>query len=378
MTCLLPVFLFASSPSSLNRLHIPSPCIFLPTLRRSQHYQHQHQRRRRRQRLRLRQLWKDEYNHHIQMSLYSTKTNKDSGIVDEEEDDDVVDSTNTNNPSTSSLSISMIQRILSSSSSSSSITTTSSSSDTKSSSSSSSSSQNCVRLILASQSPRRSEILQMMGLKFDVMVSPLDESKIQKELKQSKNNSSSIMNPAQYAQILARYKAMALIDEMKKKKKKDSLWDIPTLVVGSDTIVDLNGSILEKPKNEQHAKEMLRLLSGQWHKVHTGVAICSFLNPQIQSSGSDDDDDNEGDDNSSVVSSFTDTADVQFAVLSDVDIDAYVATGEPMDKAGSYGIQGIGGQFVQRMEGDFFTVMGLPMHRFSVELAKAVSTVSDQ
>jgi septum formation protein len=130
-----------------------------------------------------------------------------------------------------------------------------------------------------------------------------------------------------------------------------------SFILGSDTIVDKDGMILEKPKSEEDARRMLSLLSGSWHEVHTGVAIYKV---------------NHRTDEVLLVSSFTETAQVKFTMLSDEDIDAYVQTGEPMDKAGGYGIQGIGGQIVERLEGDFFAVMGLPMHRLSGELAKAL------
>jgi septum formation protein len=105
---------------------------------------------------------------------------------------------------------------------------------------------------------------------------------------------------------------------------------------------------LEKPRDTAEAKIMLTQLSDSEHTVHTGVAIyrvlpSTFLDQQV-----------------TLVTSFVDTANVRFAPLSSADIDAYIATGEPMDKAGSYGIQGIGGQLVASMEGDFFTVSLIP------------------
>lgn len=198
-----------------------------------------------------------------------------------------------------------------------------------------------VKLILASQSPRRREILDMMGLggKYIATPSPLDESSLQKRLAKE--------DPKMYTRILAEEKAKALAVTLDTK--------VPTLVLGSDTIVDLEGKILEKPTDADSAVSMLKQLSDNFHQVHTGVAIYLVQDTDVQ-----------------LVSSFIDTAKVKFAELSEEDIKAYVETKEPMDKAGSYGIQGIGGQFVEKMEGDFFTVMGLPMHRVSTELTKAV------
>ena len=147
---------------------------------------------------------------------------------------------------------------------------------------------------------------------------------------------------------------------------EDGTTDTTIFIIGSDTIVDLNGIILEKPKSTSNAVEMLTKLSGSWHKVHTGVAIYKLtLTPSSSSSPNNE---------SCIecVSCFVDTAQVKFAPISSSDIQEYVNTEEPMDKAGSYGIQGIGGQLVERMEGDFFSVMGLPMHRLSLELAAAL------
>ena len=134
------------------------------------------------------------------------------------------------------------------------------------------------------------------------------------------------------------------------------------LIIGSDTIVDLDGSIMEKPTNEHVAHSMLSNLSGNWHQVHTGVAVYA-----VGASTSSDE--------PQLMFSFTDTARVKFSSLTDRDIRAYIDTKEPFDKAGSYGIQGIGGQLVERIEGDFFTVMGLPMHRLSRELTDVIENL---
>jgi septum formation protein len=206
-----------------------------------------------------------------------------------------------------------------------------------------------VQVILASQSPRRREILDMMGLKgkYIVCPSPLDESLLQRNLSNE--------DPKVYTRRLAEEKARALAEELSGEVVR------PTLVLGSDTIVDLEGKILEKPLDAEAAIRMLHLLSGQTHEVHTGVAIFGVMRqpPFVQ-----------------MISSFTETAQVQFAVLTDEDISSYVKTGEPMDKAGAYGIQGIGGQLVTNISGDFFTVMGLPMHRTSVEITRSLKILT--
>mmetsp|Transcript_31178 Transcript_31178/g.75365 ORF Transcript_31178/g.75365 Transcript_31178/m.75365 type:complete len:160 (+) Transcript_31178:3-482(+) len=146
---------------------------------------------------------------------------------------------------------------------------------------------------------------------------------------------------------------------------------------------------------------MLSTMSGRQHHVHTGVALYGVVvveeNPPTTSQGQDgsssnantntssntinnphtkEDDTSDGDLVVTLLTSFVETATVQFAELSLQDIDAYIETGEPIDKAGSYGIQGIGGQFVTNITGDFFTVMGLPMHRTSTMLASALSSSS--
>lgn len=191
-----------------------------------------------------------------------------------------------------------------------------------------------IRLVLASQSPRRVEILEMMGLKgkFDVSPSPLDETALQEKLVRD-----NVSNPADYTRMLAEEKARALAENMLHLSAPKQT----VLVLGSDTVVDIGSQILEKPIDQESAKRMLKRLSGVQHSVHTGVALYQ-VDP--------------GEAKIQLVDSFTDEATVVFAKLSDEVIDAYIATGEPMDKAGSYGIQGMGGQLVQRIEGDFFTV----------------------
>ena len=206
-----------------------------------------------------------------------------------------------------------------------------------------------IHLILASQSPRRREILDMLGLTglYTATPSPLDELAVQSQLMDA------TISPTDYTRTLAEKKAEALAKVLSQDSSMKS-----RLVLGSDTIVDLDEQILEKPTDDESAISMLSKLSGQWHKVHTGVAIY-----HVQAN------------NVNLVSSFTDTAQVKFADLTREDIEAYVATGEPMDKAGSYGIQGIGGQLVERVEGDFFSVMGLPMHRTSREISRAITEI---
>ena len=125
--------------------------------------------------------------------------------------------------------------------------------------------------------------------------------------------------------------------------------------------VDRDGTILEKPDNDAHAHAMLTSLSGRQHLVHSGVAVFSSLGPRSEEDGTP-----------LPVVSFSETARVTFAPLVSEEIWSYVRSGEPMDKAGSYGIQGLGGQMVRGIDGCYFTVMGLPMHRLSAALARMV------
>jgi septum formation protein len=196
------------------------------------------------------------------------------------------------------------------------------------------------RLILASQSPRRREILDMMGLKekYTVNPSPLDEGKLQ--LKLSKME----MTPEEYTKTLAEEKANALAEQLVSSIENadvnsgahDSVENADvTFILGSDTIVDLNGKILEKPISHENAVEMLKELSNSWHAVHTGVALYRI----DHHAKANTDTKSEPSIRMQLATSYTETSRVKFSDLSIKDIEAYVNTGEPMDKAGSYGIQ---------------------------------------
>lgn len=178
-------------------------------------------------------------------------------------------------------------------------------------------------LILASASPRRRELMTMAGLEFQCDVADVDETLPDDIL------------PDTAVQMLSLKKASAVADS----HRDDT-------VVGSDTLVVLDGEILGKPADENDAKNMLCRLSGRTHTVYTGVAIVCGNRKR----------------------SFYSKTDVTFFELSQSEIDNYVATGEPMDKAGAYGIQGLGCRLVERINGDFYTVMGLPIARLLREL----------
>jgi septum formation protein len=181
------------------------------------------------------------------------------------------------------------------------------------------------RLILASSSPRRKQLLEMANLCFDILASEIDE--------QIQENQS----PEQIVQSLAYQKAKAV-----------QTIHSDAYVIGADTVVVYNGNILGKPKTEQEAANMLRMLSGNSHDVLTGVAI---LAPEKETV-------------------FVERTTVTFWDLTDEEIFEYIATGEPMDKAGAYGIQGRAALFVKRIEGDYFSVVGLPLSRTVRELKR--------
>jgi len=177
-------------------------------------------------------------------------------------------------------------------------------------------------LILASQSPRRAEILRNAGYEFEVRAATVDEAPLQDE-------------PAgDYVLRLARAKARAVAGRLERGAAE-------AIVIGADTIVLADGHILGKPADIQDARRMLRLLSGTTHEVITGVAAIAW--PANRET------------------TLAERTRVTFRPLSDSDIEGYIATGEPFDKAGSYGIQGIGGRFIPRIEGCYFNVMGLPL-----------------
>ncbi|HXX19001.1 MAG TPA: Maf family protein [Candidatus Acidoferrum sp.] len=180
-----------------------------------------------------------------------------------------------------------------------------------------------MKLILASASPRRAEILRSAGIPFEVRAVLFDEARRPSELR------------ADYVRRVALGKARAAANES--SEPGDCLF------VGADTIVVADDEILGKPSSEVDARRMLRLLSGATHEVHTGVAV--VRRPRAI----------EG-----VIDEITR---VTFAPLSDQEIESYIATGEPLDKAGAYAIQGIAGRYITRIEGCYFNVVGLPLAR---------------
>ena len=176
-------------------------------------------------------------------------------------------------------------------------------------------------VILASQSPRRRELLALVGIEHEVRPADIDESYLAGE------------TPRAHAERLAREKASAI----------ELGVDTDAVTIGSDTIVVVDGDVLGKPRDRAHAAEMLRRLSGRSHVVITGVAVRwrGKLASGIEEVG------------------------VTFRSLSDAEIERYIDTREPMDKAGAYGIQGYGATIVERVDGDYFAVMGLALNRLA-------------
>ncbi len=186
-------------------------------------------------------------------------------------------------------------------------------------------------LILASASPRRRELLAQVGYQFEVRPAHIPEDPLRGE------------DPIVYVTRLAREKAQAVFRELSAQDAipgKERLDSQPSLVVlGADTTVTLDDTILGKPEDAADAARILRLLSGRTHRVITGVAVVTAERAEVAAEA---------------------TA-VQFLTLSDDEIEAYVATGEPMDKAGAYAIQGRAARWIPRIEGCYFNVMGLPL-----------------
>ena len=184
-----------------------------------------------------------------------------------------------------------------------------------------------MEIILASQSPRRKELLERMGIRsFTVMDSGVDE------------HEEELLPPEELVCRLSERKAEAVAQRA----------PAGAVVIAADTVVSLDGAILGKPADKLEAFRMLSTLSGVRHQVYTGVTVMRDGEKQIEH----------------------ETTDVTFRELSEEEIERYLATGEPMDKAGAYGIQGYGALLVERIEGDYYNVMGLPVCRLGQMLRR--------
>lgn len=180
-----------------------------------------------------------------------------------------------------------------------------------------------MSLILASNSPRRKELLERMGLEFTVIAANVDETM-------------DLLNHRPEAEAM----------RIAKKKARSVPAGAGDIVISADTIVVIDGQVLGKPSDEGEAERMLSALSGKRHTVYTAVAVIR--------------------DNTCV--SFVSKSGVYFRELAPSEIRAYVSSGEPKDKAGAYGVQGLGALFIDRIDGDFYTVMGLPVARLAQTL----------
>jgi len=182
-----------------------------------------------------------------------------------------------------------------------------------------------MQIVLASQSPRRSELLKQLGLNFQIKTANIDES------------NSMGLKAAELVQYLAFEKARVIAE--------DSSLDRGSIVIGADTVVVKEGTILGKPRDKQDAFNMLKGLSGSWHEVMTGVAVIDV--------------------NSFKYDKIVEITRVKMKELKDETINAYINSGEPLDKAGAYGIQGLGAVLIDRIEGCYFNVVGLPISKLS-------------
>jgi septum formation protein len=184
-------------------------------------------------------------------------------------------------------------------------------------------------LVLASASPRRRELLAQAGFAFSVRPAHIPEEPRANE------------DPIAYVTRLAREKAEAVFREISSEESAP-----PRVVLGADTTVTLDNHILGKPADASDAARMLRLLSGRTHLVMTGVAVVTPRSTEVAA----------------------EVTAVRFLTLSDIDIEEYIATGEPMDKAGAYAIQGRAARWIPRVEGCYFNVVGLPLSLVSAML----------
>jgi septum formation protein len=186
-------------------------------------------------------------------------------------------------------------------------------------------------IVLASISPRRRELLGFLGLQFQVIPSAIEEF-VDPNL-----------SPEELVIELATRKAQAV--QAKLLDEKIPLSNDKTIIIAADTIVFCGGNVLNKPSSKKEAVEMLSYLSAKTHQVYTGVTVLAFEEAH----------------SSTIMNSFSDVSKVRFRELSPFEIEAYVETGEPMDKAGSYALQGVGCALIESIEGCYTNIIGLPM-----------------
>ncbi|MBE6696579.1 MAG: septum formation protein Maf [Ruminococcaceae bacterium] len=186
-----------------------------------------------------------------------------------------------------------------------------------------------MRIILASKSPRRKEILSSLGIKFDIIVSEADES-------------SSSHDPAELVSILSERKGMAVAEKLKSTANED------TLIISSDTVVALDGAIFGKPSDTEEAESMIRELSGKAHSVFSGISLILISKDKTVKSATD----------------FEKTV-VTFKKMTDKDISLYLSLENVLDKAGAYAIQGAASLWIDGIKGNYFNVVGLPVNKIA-------------
>lgn len=193
-----------------------------------------------------------------------------------------------------------------------------------------------MKIVLASASPRRRELLAGLGLDYTVLASGVEEHITEKE-------------PAKVVEELSAQKAGDVLQRLRAASGKETDEE-ELLVIGADTIVAAEGQILGKPADEKDGAEMLERLSGRQHQVYTGVTLYHWCRGEVRRC------------------TFHECTQVWFYPMTREEISWYISTGEPMDKAGAYGIQGLGSRFVKAIEGDYNNVVGLPVARLYQEL----------
>ena len=190
-----------------------------------------------------------------------------------------------------------------------------------------------MKIYLASGSPRRRELLTQIGIEYEVLVSEADEE-------------CDIKDPALLVEELSKRKAEAVFDSLEGKEETDYL------VIGADTVVAIDGQILGKPSDKKDAEKMIRELSGRAHEVYTGVTLCYLKNGSRNEK------------------TFHEMTKVIFCPMSEDEIHEYAESGEPLDKAGAYGIQGLCAKYIKGIDGDYNNVVGLPIGRLYREMRK--------
>ncbi|NMA65550.1 MAG: septum formation protein Maf [Clostridiaceae bacterium] len=183
------------------------------------------------------------------------------------------------------------------------------------------------KIILASASPRRVELLKLLKLDFDIMPAGIDET------------TNGFIETGKYAMEMSRKKALWTAEKIHLSAGND------TIVIGADTVVDIDGRILGKPADKKEAEDMLKMLENRWHEVTTGVTL---VNPKTMEAITE-----------------KEVTRVKISKYPRGFLERYIASGEPFDKAGSYGVQGLASLIVERIEGCYFNVVGLPLYRLS-------------